>query len=241
MIATFTLARYRPDRLRALLARVPVERRRLRSMAGLAWGRHLGTAAGETTLGADLTRWAWFCVWNDADAAARFPAWVTAKTAPDELASLALQPLRARGAWSGDAISVPAAAPPASEAGPIAVLTRARVRPQAWRAFRAAVPAADAALGRADGRLASVGVGEWPILVQGTFSVWRDAAAIAAFSRQDADHSEVVRRTAAERWYGEELFARFAVTASEGTWDGRPTGTFAPCPQPPSTTPSPGS
>jgi hypothetical protein len=40
------------------------------------------------------------------------------------------------------------------------------------------------------------------------------------FARADA-HAAVVARTAPERWYAEELFARFAVVGGRGTLDGQ--------------------
>jgi hypothetical protein len=100
------------------------------------------------------------------------------------------------------------------------VVTRADVRIRAWRAFRSAGPAVSAELSRAPGLLAAAGIGELPIGRLGTFSLWSGVEAMAAFAAQPC-HRAVVRRTRAERWYGEELFARFEPYGSSGTWDGR--------------------
>ena len=216
-LTTFTLASFDPARVPRLLASVPLERLRLRRLPGLGWGRHLGTAAGGRTLGADLSRWAWFCSWDDEAAAAGFHQAIEQRLAPVEVATLHLRAVRARGCWGGREVPVGEAA--AAPDRPLVALTRARVRVSRWRPFRSAVPPVDAQLAGAPGLLRSVGVGEWPVLVQGTVSVWRDAAAMTAFAGSPA-HRVVVRRTADERWYGEELFARFHLERAQGTWDG---------------------
>jgi len=218
---TFTLASFEPGRVSRLLAAVPLERLRLRRMAGLAWARHLGTSAGGRTLGADLTRWAWFCSWDDGADAAAFHGALAARLEPREVATLHLRAVRSRGRWAGHEVPVAEGDTDPVTPAPLVVLTRARVRPSRWRPFTGSVPPVDAALARAPGLLRSVGVGEWPVLVQGTVSLWRDGAAMTAFSRSEA-HRVVVRRTAQEGWYAEELFARFSVERAEGTWDGSP-------------------
>lgn len=105
--------------------------------------------------------------------------------------------------------------------GPVAIITRADVRRGAWRAFRAVGPAVSEELHAADGLLAVVGIGEAPLGRLGTFSLWSDLEAARTFARTGAHHSATVRRTRAEGWYGEELFARFEPYASAGSWDGR--------------------
>ena len=52
--------------------------------------------------------------------------------------------------------------------------------------------------------------------LQGTFSLWSSAAAIREFAYQGAAHKEAIAATHRERWYAEELFARFAVTEQSG-------------------------
>ena len=55
-----------------------------------------------------------------------------------------------------------------------------------------------------------------PSALQGTFSVWRDAAAIRDFAYRLPVHRAVIDQTRSTGWYAEELFARFAVLEVTG-------------------------
>ena len=74
---------------------------------------------------------------------------------------------------------------------------------------------------RLPGLIDVVGIGEAPIGRLATFSLWESLAAARSFAYSMPDHIEVMRRTRAEGWYAEELFARFEPYASAGTWNGR--------------------
>ena len=69
----------------------------------------------------------------------------------------------------------------------------------------------------APGLVAAIGIGEAPIGLQGTFSLWESSAAIREFAYKGAAHQKAIADTATYNWYSEELFARFAVKDMRGS------------------------
>ncbi|MFG1948135.1 spheroidene monooxygenase [Nonomuraea sp. NPDC048826] len=225
-MASFHLIRY--DSARAM-RHMAFDRPLLRRAGGLLFWRLLGTGRGRAmSLGADLRRWALFAVWrgeDDLDAFLRTsPIAARWRAEAAEHWQVRLAPTASRGAWSGRdpfAGSLGGGrAAAALGAGPVAVLTRASIRPSRLVAFYRSVPRVDELLRRQDGCLASIGVGEWPLARQATFSLWRDREAVRSFAYRGEAHRQVIERVRAHDWYAEELFARFTPYASEGAWDG---------------------
>jgi hypothetical protein len=208
----------------AAVLRMGVDRRAVRGTAGVRFAKLLGTGDGGTFTprDADPRRWGLLASWSDRASARAFERSTVAARwgrLAEETWRVELRPLSARGRWSG---REPFGAPAGGRwDGPVAAVTRARLRPTRNRAFWRAVPAVVADLREQPGLRLAVGIGEAPVGLQGTFSLWESAAALRRFAYAGAAHSAVVARTGPERWYAEELFARFAVEAADGSVDGR--------------------
>ncbi len=205
------------------LAHLGSDRVRLRSVDGLAFWRLLGTGRDDDTApSADLRRSALFAVWDDESALEAFLAshpvpqrWGSA----EEAWHVRLRGVGGHGRWRG--VAVLDQLERGSGAGPIAIITRADVRLRSWRRFSAAGRPVSDEVRSAAGLLAVVGIGEAPVGRLGTFSLWRTLDDARSFASSMPHHRDVVARTRAERWYGEELFARFEPYAASGSWGGR--------------------
>ncbi|MEO9329354.1 monooxygenase [Gordonia aurantiaca] len=214
------------DRALPALRRMASGRRSLRSTPGLRFAKLLGTGTARTfTLSsADLHHWAALTVWDDDESAcagAHSPVVRRWRDAATEELRVILRPMRARGSWSRAEPFGPPREPAAAWSGPVAALTRARLRPATMASFWRAVPAVATELAGAQGNRLALGVGELPIGVQGTFSVWDSTKDLTDFAYRSPAHLSAVQRTEPARWYAEELFARFAVTDIGGTYQGR--------------------
>ena len=203
------------------LAHMATDRRRVRRAPGLRFAKLLGTGSGRTftVRDADPRRWGLLAVWDDEAAAdAESPVVRSWRGFADEEWSARLRPLAARGLWSRrEPFGRPA---PTRWEGPVAAVTRARLVTRKAVRFWSAVPPVSADLHRCPGLRMALGIGEAPLGLQGTFSVWESGSALNAFAYDRAPHAAVVRRTAAEGWYAEELFARLAVLSTAGTIGG---------------------
>ena len=100
------------------------------------------------------------------------------------------------------------------------MLTRSSLRASRAAKFYRAVPPIAADITNADGLRVAFGIGEAPLLRQGTGSIWTSLDAMMAFARSSHAHAAAVRATDAIGWYVEELFAGFAIEEADGSIDG---------------------
>ena len=189
----------------------------LKRLSGITFIKLLGTGKGEsfTPKDADPYRWGMLLTISEhqidvVDNSFVVKSW--RKICTSEYRVI-LKPISSHGFWSG---KQPFLVDKFEWNGKIAAVTRARI---VWRknlVFWRAVPPVTESLHQSPGLINAIGIGEAPIGLQGTFSIWKDAASLRDFAYKGQAHSEAIRATSANRWYSEELFARFAVIEERG-------------------------
>jgi len=189
----------------------------LKRLPGVSFVKLLGTGKGEsfTPKDADPYRWgALVTIQKDnldnLDKSKVVRGWQ--RIAKKEYRAI-LKPISVHGLWSG---KQPFEVEKFDWNGKIAAITRARI---VWRKnliFWQAVPPVTISLHQSPGLINAIGIGEAPIGLQGTFSLWESAAHLRDFAYKGQAHTQAIKATEENKWYSEELFSRFAVVQERG-------------------------
>lgn len=194
----------------------------LASTEGLRFGKVMGSGyEGGFGLRPSGTHQGLFCSFEDDAAADAFLAsskhvalyrehgahWFTVK----------LRAYSTRGAWSSVVPVGVSVERPSS--GPVASLTRGSIRPTLARDFWTYSPPAQEALARHPGCSLAIGLGEAPVFRQCTFSLWKDEAAMADYSRSP-EHLRAAQAAMKGGHFSESLFVRYRAYGAAGSWKG---------------------
>lgn len=196
-----------------------IDRMRSRKFTGISFSKLLGTGSGETFTpsDADLTRWGMVVVIEKSrleafDISSIVTNW--RKRSTSEFRAI-LSPLSSHGLWAKKNpfdFTAPLSNPDAQ----IAAITRARIKWNKNFIFWKSVPPVVMDLHSNPGLVAAIGIGEAPIGLQGTFSLWKSASALRDFAYKGKAHQVAIEQTKSIGWYSEELFARFEVLEQRG-------------------------
>jgi len=207
--------RIKPSAVPFAFLAMALDRFALSRSANVDFYKSLGTGKGETFTPADANtlRWGLIAQVNDLEAFDQslvVKRW--RKNSVDEFRAI-LEPISSHGQWAG---KEPFVATAKDWTGPVAAITRARIKWHQNFRFWSSVPPVTISLKSAPGLMAAIGIGEAPIGLQGTFSLWESSDAIKNFAYKGAAHQKAIADTATYNWYSEELFARFAVKDMRG-------------------------
>ncbi len=209
----------RKDFLWALL-HMGIDRLSLSGNKKIKFWKLLGTGKGETFTpkDADIQRWGLLITIPESELASFDSSKLVKRWHQKSLRryQVVLKNISVQGKWSkAEPFKSDLFDPPWN--GKIVALTRARIKwlknPIFWRS----VLPVTVSLKSAAGLISAIGIGEAPLGLQGTFSIWESSAAVRAFAYQGEAHKAAIAATARERWYSEELFARFAVISESGS------------------------
>jgi len=207
----------KPSKVGFALLRMALDRGALRRIKGVRFAKMLGTGKGETFTprDADANRWGALIVIEGANLEMLDNSRLINRWRANSISEVRylLDPISSHGLW---AKVNPFAYATSQTDGEVIAITRARIKWfQNFRFWRA-VPPVTQSLHSSPGLINTIGIGEAPIGLQGTFSHWRTGADLRNFAYKGAAHQDAIAATERHQWYAEELFARFAVRDIRG-------------------------
>lgn len=223
MLVSLTIIRYKKRYIPFAFLAMAVHRIPLLLTKKCSFWKLLGSGRNGTfDLMPDFCQWGLLAAWDDRQAFESFLSgslivkwWRSFGT---EYYTILCKPVSSHGKWDGRE-------PFTNDDGtvlngPVAVLTRATIRPTRLKNFWKNVDSVAGLMSSSDGYITSFGIGEAPVYLQATFSLWEDLDSVKKFAYRSREHATVIQKTREENWYSEELFARFKPIATFGTLKG---------------------
>lgn len=199
------------------LLHMALDRRSLRRFSSVKFAKMLGTGKGETFTpsDADATQWGALIVLAKSELENLDHSKIVNRWRSNSVNEVRyiLDPISSHGLW---AQKNPFDYAKSTTDGEVVAITRARIKWSENFRFWKAVPPVTSSLLQSPGLIRTIGIGEAPIGLQGTFSHWRSGSDLRNFAYKGAAHQEAIAATERHSWYAEELFARFAVMEIRG-------------------------
>jgi hypothetical protein len=190
----------------------------LRNVEGLVFYKLLGTGGGDGyQWQPDFSTYALLTVFSDDSSAQNFSDEANVlkeyKSRAAQFATIWLSPFEVHGQWSK---KQPFELQNFDENRPIAIITRARIKWRYLYRFWKLVPSVSHSINDKGGPLFGKGIGEWPLIQQATFSIWKDKQTMVDFAYRSKLHQKAIQNTRKLNWYSEEMFVRFHPIKIEG-------------------------
>ncbi|MDB2385049.1 hypothetical protein N9V96_01105 [Polaribacter sp.] len=190
----------------------------LKKVEGLTFFKAVGTGSGNGfSIKPDFSTYGFVTVFSSEEKATQFlesSYFKKYKKSAEKYSTVFMKTIKSHGEWSKQN-------PFKSEAifdktKPLAVITRATIKPSLAHKFWKYVPSVSKSMNNYKELVFSKGIGEFPLLMQATFSLWESADAMMNYAYKNPKHADMVKKTRELGWYSEELFARFLPYKIEG-------------------------
>ena len=190
----------------------------IKKIEGLTFFKPLGTGSGNGfSIKPDFSTYGVVLVFSTEENAIHFlqsSTFKKYKNSAEKYSTVFMKTIKSHGEWSKQN-------PFKSEVAfdkkkPLAVITRATIKPKLAHKFWKYVPSVSKSMDNYKSLVFSKGIGEFPLLMQATFSLWESAESMMDYAYKNPKHAEMVKKTRELGWYSEELFARFQPYKIEG-------------------------
>ena len=195
--------------------------RKMKKIEGLRFFKLMGTGGGNGfSLKPDFSTYAFLGVWESEIAADNFfnnnDQINRYENKSDLSRTIKMIPIMSHGFWGGENPFQYQKLNKISKSIPVAVITRATLRISKLISFWKSVPSASLAIENAEGVIYFKGIGEWPFIQQATLSIWKSIDYLNKFAYSNKTHLKIIEKTRKQKWYSEDLFARFQIISDTG-------------------------